>query len=201
MTFQAGTVLYKSANTKHYEQGKEFETSHYNYGIAVTNRTACEITEFDLFMQTSIATGQKLGDFLYAALPRVGFGFEGQRYGAAFREHFIEHVRSKVKPMAPRRREAVFAGLERSHVEKYRERAKPARSVLVTLEVIRCDASFTGDMAVLDQFEVFEHDYYEAFDIVKRYWDGERTNDSCLELLVQGCFKWGPPCSTAVDNG
>jgi len=193
MILESGSFIYKSADPQFYRQGEEFETATYNYGVAVTNRTGRERAEFDQFMKISRTTREKLGTFLMPALPRLGTEREGRRYGAAFREHFLERVRSEVAPLAPRRRESVFAGLEKSHVEKYRKLANPKHSILVTLEVIRCDAAFSGDMALLDDFKVFEHDYTQGREIVELYWRGERAQEPCPELLVQGRFRWGPP--------
>lgn len=191
MILEAGSLIYKSVDPKYYRPGEEFDTSTYNYGLAVTRRSGRERAEFDQFMSTSRATRQKLGNFLTPALSRVGTGLEGRRYGAAFREHFLERVRAEVSPTAPRRRDAVFFGMEKSDVERFCELASPKNWVLVTVEVVHCDAMFLGDMALLDEFEVFQHDYTQARYIAERYWRGERVQDPCLELLAQGRFKWG----------
>lgn len=165
--------------------------------MIVKNRSDSEFAEFDLFMKESKDTGRKLGKYIEQVYLRRGMSIpEGKTYGAAFREHVIEHVRAEVCPTAPRRRESFFAGLEKSHIEKFEQLAPRDSSILVIVEVIQCDAAFLGDMALLDEFEVFEHDYKQARSIVERYWLKERTQDPCLELLIQGHFKWGSFVST-----
>lgn len=193
MNLEAGSVIYKSVDQNYYKQGEEFDTSFYNYGMAVTHRSGRERAEFDQFMRESKVTGKKLGEYLRPALPRLKSALEGSRYGAAFREHLIERVRADVCPTAPRRRESVFSGLKKSDVEKFQGIGDREHHVLVTLEVIQCDAAFLGDMAVLDEFEVFDHDYNQAQSIVQRYWLQQHSQNPCLELLVQGRFKWGKP--------
>lgn len=188
---QKDAILYKSADPYYYNEGTEFHTSEYNYGIALTHHLENERHEFDRFIEDSKNSSKKLGTYLYSAVARVGLGLEGQRYGAAFREHFIESVRTEICPSAPCRTTSFFAGQEQSHIHKFQSLVRPGNHILVTVEVIECSAVFMGDMAVLDELEVFQHDYTQARAIVERYWRQEQAQHPCPELIVQGHFRWG----------
>jgi len=95
-----------------------------------------------------------------------------------------ERVRHEEFPEKLGRLRSYFAFATLEDLDRFKERSHKLHSK-VSFEIDDVCVSHVGDMELLDQITA-EMNAIEAFQMVRRYWQGERTLLPLLEYLVQG---------------